>query len=69
MIKSIKSAVKTNATPRHVPANIYQVYDIPRTISGKKVEIAVSKIVNNEDVDNKDVLANPDSLKQFENYR
>jgi len=44
------------------------VDDIPRTISGKKVEIAVTKIVNEETVENKDALANPDSLKQFYKY-
>lgn len=61
----IKLELKQKATPRHVPAEIYEVKEIPRTISGKKVEIAVSKILNGEEVENKDALANPDSLKQF----
>ena len=65
----IKLNIRKNATPRHVPLGIYQVDDIPRTISGKKVEIAVNKTVNGESVDNKDALANPDSLDQFEEYR
>lgn len=69
LIGKIKAAIKTNATPRHVPANIFQVYEIPRTISGKKVEIAVSKVINNEEVENKDALANPHSLEQFIQYR
>jgi len=69
LIKKIKSAIKINATPRHVPSNVYQVNEIPRTISGKKVEIAVSKIINNEDVENRDAISNPGALKQFENYR
>ena len=57
------------ATPRHVPSEIFQVKEIPRTISGKKVEIAVSKILNGEEVDNKDALANPHSLDQFYQFR
>jgi len=61
----IKLNIRNEATPRHVPSAIYQVDDIPRTISGKKVEIAVTKILNGEEVKNKDVLANPHSLDQF----
>jgi acetoacetyl-CoA synthetase len=61
----IKLELKQKATPRHVPAEIFEVKEIPRTISGKKVEIAVSKILNGEKVENKDALANPESLKQF----
>jgi len=64
----IKLELRQKATPRHVPAEIIEVKDIPRTISGKKVEIAVSKIINGEEVENKDALANPDSLKQFLKY-
>ncbi len=64
----IKIELKQKVTPRHVPAEIYEVKEIPRTISGKKVEIAVSKILNGEEVENKDALANPDSLSQFNKY-
>ncbi len=64
----IKKNVKTKATPRHVPSNIYQVDEIPRTISGKKVEIAVTKIINGELIENKDVLANPASLEQYTKF-
>jgi acetoacetyl-CoA synthetase len=64
----IKSELKQKATPRHVPSEIYVVKEIPRTISGKKVEIAVSKILNGEVVENRDALANPNSLKQFYKY-
>jgi acetoacetyl-CoA synthetase len=64
----IKLELKQKATPRHVPAEVYEVKEIPRTISGKKVEIAVSKILNGEEVENKDALANPDSLNQFYKY-
>ena len=61
----IKSSIRSSATPRHVPAKIIQIDEIPRTISGKKVEIAVTRIVNGEEVENKDALINPESLKQF----
>jgi len=63
--EAIKLELRQKATPRHVPSKIIEVKEIPRTISGKKVEIAVSKILNGEEVENKDALANPDSLKQF----
>ncbi len=65
LIEKIKLKIRKNATPRHVPSGIVEVNEIPHTISGKKVEIAVTKIVNGETVENKDALANPDSLKQF----
>ncbi len=64
----IKKNIRTKATPRHVPDKIFQVDEIPRTISGKKVEIAVTKIINGELIENKDALANPVSLDQFLNY-
>jgi len=69
LINKIKINIKTKATPRHVPSDIYQVKDIPHTISGKKVEIAVTKIINGELVENRDALANPDSLDQFLKFR
>jgi acetoacetyl-CoA synthetase len=65
LVDQIKVNIRNKATPRHIPSGIYQVDDIPRTISGKKVEIAVTKIANGETIENKDALANPDSLKQF----
>jgi len=65
----IKLNIKNSATARHVPAQIFQITDIPRTISGKKVELAVTKIINGEEIDNKDALANPESLIQFYNLR
>jgi acetoacetyl-CoA synthetase len=69
LMEKIKSELKSKATPRHVPSEIFEVKEIPRTISGKKVEIAVSKILNGEEVDNKDALANPHSLDQFHQFR
>ena len=65
LTEKIKKNIRTKATPRHIPANIYQVKEIPRTISGKKVEIAVTKIINSELIENEDVLANPSSLEEY----
>ncbi len=67
LIESIKQAIKLGATPRHVPAKILQVPDIPRTISGKIVELAIRNIIHNEPVKNKDALANPQALDYFSN--
>ncbi len=69
LISVIKNEIRIKNTPRHVPSKIIQVDDIPRTINGKKVELAVTRIINNEKIDNKEVLANPDSLKLFENIK
>jgi acetoacetyl-CoA synthetase len=57
--------IRANATPRHVPAIIVQVTEIPRTISGKVVELAVRNVVHGEPVKNTDALANPEVLEQF----
>jgi acetoacetyl-CoA synthetase len=69
LIDKIKTNIKKSATPRHVPSKLFQIKDVPRTISGKKVELAVTKIINGEEVENKDALANPESLIQFYNLR
>ena len=50
---------------RHVPAKVIQVGDIPRTISGKIVELAVRNVIHNEPVKNTDALANPETLEYF----
>ena len=65
LIKKIKTQLRTKASPRHVPAEIYQVSDIPRTHNGKKVESAVTNIMNGRDVTNRDALANPESLEEY----
>jgi len=62
----IRRRIRQNATPRHVPAKIVQVADIPRTISGKIVELAVRNIVHGRPVKNRDALANPEALELFE---
>ena len=67
LIKRIRDTVRANTTPRHVPAKVIQVTDIPRTISGKIVELAVRKVVLGEEVKNKDALANPEALELFKN--
>lgn len=68
LIKKIKSAIRSECTPRHVPEIIRAVPDIPYTINGKKVEIAVKKIINGQDVKNRDALANPECLEYFRNF-
>ncbi len=65
LIERIKTNIRTSASPRHVPNKIIQVEDIPRTLNGKKVEIAIVRLIHDEKVENKDVLANPESLQQF----
>ena len=66
-IKLIKSRIRTNCSPKHVPAIIIKVPEIPRTKSGKIVELAVKQIINGEKINNKEAIANPESLKFFEN--
>ena len=61
----IKKAIRENTTPRHVPARIIQVADIPRTISGKIVELAVRNVIHDRPVSNTDALANPETLEFF----
>ncbi len=61
----IRKAVRQNTTPRHVPARIVQVADIPRTISGKIVELAVRNVIHGRPVSNVDALANPEALELY----
>lgn len=63
----IVAQIRTNTTPRHVPKKIIQIPDIPRTISGKIVELAVHNVIHGEAVKNKEALANPETLKYFSN--
>jgi len=65
----INKAIRENTTPRHVPAKIIQVEDIPRTISGKIVELAVANIIHNRPIKNIEALANPDALNQFKGLK
>lgn len=63
--QSIRTTIRSNTTPRHVPAKIIQVSDIPRTISGKIVELAVRNVVHGDPVKNTDALKNPEALTLF----
>ena len=63
--QTIRSAIRSNCSPRHVPAKIVAVDDVPYTLSGKKVELAVRKIVHGESVANRDALKNPEALECF----
>ncbi len=63
---NIKTTIRTHASPRHVPARIIQVDDIPRTISGKIVELAVREVIHGRPVVNKEALANPEALVHFQ---
>ena len=60
--KKIKKTLREGASPRHVPSMIFEVDDIPLTMNGKKVESAVTNIMNGRDVTNRSALGNPDSL-------
>ena len=68
LIEKIKSKIRASTTPRHVPSLILQITEVPHTISGKKVELAVIRILNREKVENRDVLSNPYSLDQFYSF-
>ena len=65
LAERIRQRIRANTTPRHVPAKILQVTDIPRTRSGKLVELAVCDVVHGRDVRNIDALANPEALAQY----
>ncbi|MDX1378811.1 MAG: hypothetical protein R3307_08180, partial [Anaerolineales bacterium] len=66
LVRKIKTTLRENASPRHVPAVILEAPDIPYTLNMKKVESAVTNIVNGRAVTNKDALINPDSLEFYE---
>ena len=65
--QKIRDVIRSNTTPRHVPARIVAVPDIPRTISGKIVELAVRNVIHGRPVKNTDALANPEALEHFRN--
>ena len=65
LVARIRERIRTNATPRHVPARILQVTDIPRTRNGKIVELAVRDVVHGRPVRNREALANPEALALF----
>ena len=63
--RRIRDVIRENASPRHVPARILQVQDIPRTLSGKLVELAVRDVVHGRPVGNLEAIANPQSLAEY----
>lgn len=66
---TIKTTIRSNTTPRHVPAVIVQVDDIPRTLSGKIVEVAVRETIHGRPVKNTDALLNPEALELYKNLK
>lgn len=67
--KDIRARIRNNASPRHVPAKIIHVLDIPHTLNGKLVELAVRQVVHGEQVSHLESLANPASLDYFKNLK
>lgn len=65
LVAKIQQTIRDNTSPRHVPAKVVAVTDIPRTISGKTVELAVKNVIHGRPVKNTDVLANPEALQLF----
>ena len=65
LMARIRDEIRANTTPRHVPAKVIQVADIPRTISGKIAELAVRKVIHGEQIGNQDALANPEALALY----
>ena len=63
----IRRRIREHTSPRHVPARIVAVTDIPRTRSGKIVELAVRDVVHGREIRNREALANPEALTQFQN--
>ncbi len=67
--KKLKTKIRLEASPRHVPSKIIKVNDIPRTKNGKIVELAVKNIIEGHEIKNKEALANPDILEEYKNIK
>jgi acetoacetyl-CoA synthetase len=65
LAEKIKGRIREQASPRHVPALVLPIEEVPRTLNGKKVEMAVTRVVHGQPVPNRDALANPEALDQF----
>ena len=65
LISSIKSEIRNNLSPKHLPADIIQVQDIPYTLNGKKVELAIKNIIDGNDIENIESISNPDCLDEY----
>ena len=66
LIETIRSRIRSGASPRHVPRKVIPVSQLPRTRSGKAMEIAVARVVNDQEVTNRSVIANPEALEEVE---
>ena len=69
LIDQIKAKIKSGASPRHIPAKIIKVQDIPRTKSGKIAELAVRDLIHNKTINNITALANPECLEEYKNIK
>ncbi len=67
IIKKIKNNIKLSLSPKHIPSKIFSINDIPKTKSGKIVELSVKKIINGEKINNLESISNSDCLKEYEN--
>ena len=65
--KKIKNEIKFNLSPKHIPSKIFNVSDIPKTRSGKIVELTIKKIINNKKIENLEILSNPNCLIEYQN--
>ena len=69
LVDQIKTKIRTGASPRHVPAKIISVKDIPRTKSGKIAELAVRDLIHNKPINNITAMANPECLEEYKNIK
>ena len=69
LVQKLRNVIRNNASPRHVPAKIIPVADIPYTVNGKKVELAVRNVIHGKEVLNREALANPDALDLYKNIK
>ncbi len=68
-IKEVKNHIRSNTTPRHMPRHVWAVSDIPYTRSGKKMELAINRILARRELQNIEAVSNPDCLKEYEQYQ
>ncbi len=68
LIKEIKTMIRNHTTPRHVPKFVYKVKGIPYTRSGKKMELAITRLLNGRQLDNVEAMANPECLEEYQQY-
>ncbi len=69
LVQKLKNVIRNNASPRHIPAKIIPVADIPYTANGKKVELAVRNIIHGKSVSNREAIANPESLELYKDIK